>query len=792
MPVAGQHDRMPEDELVNAYRAPIMTLSPTSTPSSTMPSTVAQSSTVAQWLATLGPGDVLCAVHDGGIEPQVSTLTFARLGSVAGDRILHLADPATEAALRERLAQEGLRTDSTALPCPTGDLEAVALWLESEAAATRADGLRTLRVIAEVDWLLGELAGNDQLFEWLAPLRRRVAAAGCLVLWRFDHRKLSAPVLLDALADQPTILVGEALEQGFSYLPGEDALAADRPVPSLERWLEILDEQPCATGRADASSLLRTVLETVGDGIIVAAQGGRLLHWNPSAACTLGLGPTLVEPERWPERYRLFLPDGTPYPAAELPLARALAGEEVDRLELMVKPEGREQPVWISASARPLHDAAGAPTGAVVVLRNVTRRKHAEQSLRESQSRLELLNQISTTFTSGVSVQRVIERAVEPIAAHFPLYRVAYSTIDGEGRRRTIFALQPPEMPIPGGRETELGTATDYLTELRAGQHLAVADVARDPRTAPLAPIFEREGTRARLDEPLYHSEKLVGVLSLESPQPRAWERHESLTVRQAVEYLALAINDSRAQEERRWAEQALRRSNEELQAFAHSISHDLKAPLRAIQGFSEALVEDYGNQLDENAHRYLRFIADGATRMGELIEDLLQHARLGRGGVRLALVEMGEVARRVVQSLTRAIHESGAEVTIAPDLPMVIGHRATLELMLQNLVSNALKFVPAGQAPKVEIGAESNLREHRIFVRDHGIGIDPKYHAGIFEIFHRLHSTAAFPGTGIGLAIVKKGAVLHEGEASVESAPGRGSTFWFTIPCEPKGSHGQ
>lgn len=535
------------------------------------------------------------------------------------------------------------------------------------------------------------------------------------------------------------------------------------------------------------SRLLESLLEALYEGIAIVDAEGRPLHWSPAAEKLLGSACDGLSPEEWPERYGLFLADGSrPCPPGESPLSRALAGEDVEDSEFLVR-RGGKAPIWLSISARPLRRASGELEGAVLVIRDVSRRKKVEENLRESQERLGLLNQISTTITSGMSVQRVIALAVEPIAENFPQYRVSYSIVDGEGQRRVLHAREPDGLPAVSGSETDLSCAPGYLAELRVGQQVSTEDVTRDPRTAPLAGVFDRECTRARLDEPFYHSEKLIGVLSLEAREPHAWSQHESLTLRQTVEYLSLAINDARAQEERRWAEQALRRSNEELQAFAHSISHDLKAPLRAIQGFSEALVEDYGHQLDADAHRYLSFIADGATRMGELIEDLLQHARLGRGGVTLAPVDMAEVAARVVQSLTHPIAESKAEVRIAPDLPTVTGHRATLELMLQNLVTNALKFVAEGQAPEIEISARRDATCHRITVRDRGIGIDPKYHDGIFDIFHRLHSTSAYPGTGIGLAIVRKGAVLHGGSVEVESHPGEGSSFTFTLPLEPQ-----
>ncbi len=233
---------------------------------------------------------------------------------------------------------------------------------------------------------------------------------------------------------------------------------------------------------------------------------------------------------------------------------------------------------------------------------------------------------------------------------------------------------------------------------------------------------------------------------------------------------------------ERKRAEDALRQSNEELETLVQSISHDLKAPLRAIEGFAEALVEEYANELDSSAFEYLSLMKDGVERMDALLNDLLQHAQI-RHGLPLGPVDLDEVVAAVLMNLGPEIERTGARVRVEGSLPVVTGHRTTLEMMLQNLVGNALKFVAAGQKPRVEVGCADEGPWHRIYVRDEGIGIDPKYHDKIFSIFERLHDRSKYPGTGVGLAIVKKAAVLHGGDVEIQSEPGRGSTFWVRLP---------
>ena len=239
---------------------------------------------------------------------------------------------------------------------------------------------------------------------------------------------------------------------------------------------------------------------------------------------------------------------------------------------------------------------------------------------------------------------------------------------------------------------------------------------------------------------------------------------------------LASDITDAKENEE------ALRESNEELEVFAQTISHDLKAPLRAMEGFAVALSEDYSKQLDDRAKSYLQLIADGAARLDMLMNDLLQHARMGRT-LATERVELDGVIREVLENLEREISESGARIEIETAFPAVTGHRALLETAIQNLVSNAIKFMPADRKPVVRIGAETDESNHTVYVADNGIGIDSTHHDRVFSIFERLHSREAYAGTGIGLAIVKKAARLHGGQVELESVEGEGSTFRLTLP---------
>ena len=229
----------------------------------------------------------------------------------------------------------------------------------------------------------------------------------------------------------------------------------------------------------------------------------------------------------------------------------------------------------------------------------------------------------------------------------------------------------------------------------------------------------------------------------------------------------------------------ALAEANRELEAFGYSVSHDLRAPLRTLQGFSRALIEDYANILPAEARHYLERIALAAERMDLLIQDLLAYSRLTRAELRLQPVSLSQVLREALEQLQTAISESHAGIDIREPLGTVQGHFSTLVQLFANLISNAIKFVKADETPRVCIYSESRNEMIRVWVEDNGIGIEPEYQERIFEVFQRLHGLEAYPGTGIGLAIVRRGAQQLGGSAGVESQPDHGSRFWVELRRE-------
>ncbi len=242
-----------------------------------------------------------------------------------------------------------------------------------------------------------------------------------------------------------------------------------------------------------------------------------------------------------------------------------------------------------------------------------------------------------------------------------------------------------------------------------------------------------------------------------------------------------------RAEEERERLLAGLARSNKELEQFAYVASHDLQEPLRMVASYVRLLEQKYKGRLDEKADKYIHFAVDGALRMQKLIEALLSYSRVATRAAEFKRVDMNRVYAEASTNLSAFIVESKARVR-SGELPAVSGDEIQLLQLLQNLIGNAVKFRKPGVTPEVQISAVREKEEWLFSVSDNGIGIEKEYFDRVFQIFQRLHSQAEYPGTGLGLAVCKKIVERHGGRIWVESAPGQGTTFFFTLPLEQQG----
>jgi PAS domain S-box-containing protein len=256
--------------------------------------------------------------------------------------------------------------------------------------------------------------------------------------------------------------------------------------------------------------------------------------------------------------------------------------------------------------------------------------------------------------------------------------------------------------------------------------------------------------------------------------------------VRQAQDALAaLNIDLERRVEDRT---QALVEVNRELDAFAYSISHDLRAPLRTMQGYAEALIEDFGGGLPQEGQHYTKRIAAAAVRMEDLIADILAYSRLAKDEVGVRPEALEAVLDQVLADLEPTLVNSDATVHIERPLPEVRANRSVLRQALNNLITNAMKFVRPGDVTAILIHAERRAERVRLWIEDNGIGIAREHQKSIFDPFQRLHGTEAYPGTGIGLAIVRRAVTRMGGTCGVVSELGQGSRFWIELPFVEQG----
>lgn len=280
----------------------------------------------------------------------------------------------------------------------------------------------------------------------------------------------------------------------------------------------------------------------------------------------------------------------------------------------------------------------------------------------------------------------------------------------------------------------------------------------------------EIETRMRRKDGTLFYVHSSLSMLHDKAGNPRGFVAYAmDITARKHAEALA----------ERRTAE--LEAANRELESFSYSVSHDLRAPLRSIDGFSQALIEDYGQHLDDHGHGYLRRVRAAAQRMGLLIDDMLRLARVTRADMRLAPVDLTALAKEIVAGLDKQQTAQPTEVVVHPNLT-AYGDAALLRIVLENLLGNALKYTGKTARPRIELGAQTQNGRKTYFVSDNGAGFDMAFSDKLFSPFQRLHRTDEFPGTGIGLATVKRIVHRHGGEVWAKGNPGSGAVFYFTL----------
>ena len=434
----------------------------------------------------------------------------------------------------------------------------------------------------------------------------------------------------------------------------------------------------------------------------------------------------------------------------------------------------------------------GAVAGLIGTIVDITERKQSEQ--REA-----IENAVARYLGSTESLADAIRGIIQVMCERLDWACGARWSLDLESNRLhcvETWSVDDPKVKSfleASARETFVpGTSGLIRRVLATGNSVWVADVTEKPDFLR-GPLAKSCGLHGAFALPVLMGEKVLGAIEFFSREPRhpdKWLLQITVSVgRQIGQLMArrLAEEEARlAHDEMEVKARELERSNEELQQFAYVASHDLQEPLRMVSSYTQLLERRYGDRLDGDAKEFMDFIVDGAARMKQLIEDLLAYSRVGTRGRELSPTSSGAALDKALANLRAAQEASGAQVT-HDEMPEVLADGAQLTQLFQNLVGNAMKF-RGEEAPRVHVGVEGRDKAWVFTVRDNGIGLDPQYADRIFMMFQRLHNKAEYPGTGIGLAICKKIVERHGGHIWVESKPGEGATFGFTLPKGEKG----
>lgn len=435
---------------------------------------------------------------------------------------------------------------------------------------------------------------------------------------------------------------------------------------------------------------------------------------------------------------------------------------------------------WHLSRARPMKDAAGKVLMWLGSNTDIHEQKVREQTLRF----LADLNDVTRELSDPTSILTTVERM---LGEHLGVSRCAYAEVEDEDQTFTIVEDWSPALPSSSGTYPQTAFGPRAFTELRAGETLVIRDVDQELTPAEGADTFNSIGIKAIVCCPLIKEGVLTAMMAVHSDRPRNWRADE-------VDLIETVADRCWSEIERARAERALRASyqdleervslrtsdllsaNERLQGFTYHVSHDLRAPLRAIVSTSRIIQEDFGGSLPSEVNELLARQAEAANKMGQLVDDLLKFSRLARQEFMAQEVDLTALARDATGEAMSTHPYSSVRVEVEEGM-VAQADPKLMRLALQNLIENAVKYSPGGGMVRV------GQRDGAFFVSDEGIGIDPKYLEKIFEPFQRLHRDEEFKGTGIGLANVRQVMDRHGGRVWAESELGKGSTFYFTLP---------
>jgi PAS domain S-box-containing protein len=636
-------------------------------------------------------------------------------------------------------------------------------YLEVNPAFEELTGLRDVvgRKVSEV--IPGLIDSNRELFETYA----RVASTGRPERFETYLEPLGIWLLITAYSGQKDFFIAV--------------------------FQNITDRKKIEQELAYSRQMLQIVLDNIPQGVFWKDKDSNYLGCNKAHARTFHLEcPGLINGKNDFQFYKnefaeLYRSEDRQIMSTGKPM---LSFEEIGQL-----PDDSQ--VLYRTSKVPLRDIDGRVFGVLGIYEDITEYKRLEEALRRSAERLAGINRVDRVITSSLDLDTVYEAFIDEMRrlVHFDCTSIV--EFDEEGARWRIthqWIDGATTYPVESWRPLE-NSAPGWVAEHRQA-FLGDSPGEEERRLDGAQPCLD--GLQSRVLLPLFHHEQVIGLLTLASRQVNEYAENDLGMLQSMADQLAIALLNAKLYKQtQQWASELeqrvtdrtaqLEKANQNLQTFTYSVSHDLRAPLRAITGFSQILVDQHCANLDEEGRHFLDNILEASNRMGVLIEDLLRYTRIGFSGVRHTQVSLSEVLGRVLDDLNERILQSGAciELPAAHDLGLVTSDRTLLSQIFKNLIENALIYQKTGAAPQIKITCRKYRKSLVLGVSDNGIGIIPEYQEKIFNVFQRLHSDDDYPGTGIGLAIVKKAVDLLGGQVWLESTVDQGSAFWLRLPRE-------
>lgn len=426
---------------------------------------------------------------------------------------------------------------------------------------------------------------------------------------------------------------------------------------------------------------------------------------------------------------------------------------------------------------------------------DITDLKRSEEALRHYAERIEILHQIDQAILAVRSPQEIAVAALSRLPHLMHCTSASLALLDVPAGTAQVVAIYSQGETHPGSGEIVTFNDPPRLEQLLAGDVVVITDLDTQPLEGPpsLNRVLLQGPVHAVIVVPLRHQEQLVGVLSVGAEKRGQLSQEDVKIISEIAIQLAISIHQSQLvttvqQLNTELEQRVMQRTAEleaayrELEAFSYSVSHDLRAPLRGVTGYISLFMEDYGVGLEAAARDYLQRIQTSARRMNLLIDDILTLSRIGRQTLRCTKFNLHKLFQEVLDEQLVGKDSTRIHITLHP-MPVVVADRSLLRQVAQNLVDNALKYSRSQPVAEVEIGSLEQENRPVFYVKDNGVGFDMRFADRLFTPFQRFHSQDEFEGTGIGLAIVHRILQRHGGSVWVETAPGQGTTFYFTIP---------